>query len=257
MDVVNDPDSLASDLVKVVEIDPSLAARLLRMANSAAYRTRTEICTVHQAIGLLGFKAVRNIALASTVVDLFKGDGQVGGYSRSSFWRHLVSVGVASRMIAARVGMENFEDAFLAGLLHDFGVILMDQNCHACFVSMMESLAEDETLCQAETRCFGFTHAELGAAVARQWNLPSTAVAAMLHHHNAQACGNRHKRIVEVVELANFLCTSKGLPCVATAAFEPPSAETLRSLSIERDDFRVLWEDLDGELDKSETLARI
>ncbi len=173
MDIVSKPNSSASDLEKMVLMDPSLAARLLSIVNSAAYRARTEIRSVQHAIAHLGFKAVRNVALATALAAVFHDDDKAGGYCRRSLWRHLVSVGVTSRMIAARVGLRNAEDAFLAGLLHDFGIILMDQNCHSHFVSMMESLAPDETLPQAERRCFGFTHAELGAAVAAQMAPPS------------------------------------------------------------------------------------
>jgi len=256
LDVVNNEDSSASDLLKVVETDPSLLARLLRTVNSVAYQARTEIRTVRHAISYLGFTVVRNVALTSTVANIFKGGSRIQGYSRKGLWRHLVSVGVASRMIAARIGLANFEDAFLAGLLHDFGIILLDQNCHSQFAAMMESLSSDDTLCEAEEHFFGFTHADIGGAVAQNWNLPSTSIAAMLYHHNAQACGDDNRRIVEVVELANFICTSKGIAAVGSVASEPPAAETLSSLAIGKEDVRVLWEDLDEELQKAEALAQ-
>ncbi len=257
IDIVNDPNSSAADLKSVVEMDPPLSVRLLRTVNSAAYRTRMEIRTVHHAIAYLGFEAVRNMALASTIAEIFKSDDRIGRYSRQALWRHLVCVGVASRMIAARVGLGNFEDAFLAGLLHDLGIILLDQYHHPQFVATMESLEPDETLCRAEERLLGFTHAEIGDAVARRWNLPSTVIAALLHHHDAQACPDGNKRIVEVVQVANFICTSKGISSVGTSVMDPPSAATLNSLALDRDDFQVLWEDLDEELENAEVLARI
>jgi HD-like signal output (HDOD) protein len=257
LDVVNDPDSSASDLKSAVEMDPSLTARLLRTVNSAAYRARIEIRTVHHAIAYLGFTVVRNVALTSTVADIFKNDMTIGSYSRRKLWRHLVSVGAASRMIAARSGIRDFENAFLAGLLHDFGIILLDQNCHPQFVDTLESLQAGETLCQAEERFFGFTHTEIGAAVARQWNLPSTAIAAMLHHHDAQTCPDDNRRVVEVVELANFLCTCKGIPSIGVQAVRPPGRRTLESLSINREDFQVLWVDVNEDLEKTEILTRM
>lgn len=256
VDIVNNADSSTSDLVKVVEMDPSLIARLLRTVNSAAYKTRAEIRTVHHAIAYLGFNVVRDLALTSTVANILKRDTQIRGYSRKGLWRHLVSVGVASRMIAARVGLRNFEDAFLAGLLHDFGIILLDQNCHSQFAATMESLKPDDILCRAEERSYGFTHAQLGGAVARKWNLPSTSIAAMLYHHDAQACSDGNRRIVEVVELANFICTAKGIASVEVLTANPPSAETLGSLAVDKEDLRVLWEDLDQELEKAEALGR-
>jgi HD-like signal output (HDOD) protein len=255
LDVVNDPDSSASDLKNAVEMDPSLTARLLRTVNSAAYRARIEIRTVHHAIAYLGFTVVRNVALSSTVADIFKNDVTIGNYSRRTLWRHLVSVGAASRMIASRTGIRDFENAFLAGLLHDFGIILLDQNCHSKFVDTLESVEAGQTLCQAEERSFGFTHAEIGAAVARQWNLPSTAIAAMLHHHDAQTCSDDNRRVVEVVELANFICSCKGVSSIGIQAVRPPSKETLDSLSISREDFQVLWEDVNDDLGKTEMLT--
>jgi HD-like signal output (HDOD) protein len=255
--VANDPASSALDLKTVVEMDPSLSARLLRAVNSAAYGAHTEVRTIHHAIAYMGFAVVRNVALTSKVADMMKGEKKIGGYSRESLWRHLVTVGVTSRMIAARIGVRDFEDAFLAGLLHDFGIILLDQNCYSQFADVMESLEPEDTLCRAEERSLGFTHAELGAAVARDWNLPSSAIAAMLYHHDSQACDDGNRRIVEVVELANFICAAKGIPAIGTVVTEPPSAEALDSLSIDREGFRVLWEDFDQELESAEILTRI
>jgi len=257
LEVVNDPDSSASDLKNAVEIDPSLTARLLRTVNSAAYRARKEIRTVHHAIAYLGFTVVRNVALTSTVADIFKSDVRIGSYSRQTLWRHLVSVGVASRMIAARTGIRDFENAFLAGLLHDFGIILLDQNCHSQFVDVLKSLEPDQPLCEAEKQSLGFTHAEIGAAVGRQWNLPSTTISAMLFHHDAQSCPDDNRRVVEVVELANFICTCKGIASIGIQAVKPPSKETLESLSIDREDFQVLWEDVNVDLEKTEILTRM
>lgn len=119
MEVANEPGSSAADLKDVVEGDAALSARILRCVNSSAYGTRTKVTNLQHAIAYLGLKQIRNLAITASVSELFKKEEAVGSYLRSHLWRHLVSVGICARLIAMRRQFENFEDVFLAGLLHD------------------------------------------------------------------------------------------------------------------------------------------
>src|SRR5690606_832545 len=101
-------ESNAADLKTVVEGDPSLSARVLRTVNSAAYAVRSKVSNLHQAISLLGFNQIRNLAITASVSDSFKTDNVSGPYRRSGLWRHLVSVGICARLVAARTRMSNF-----------------------------------------------------------------------------------------------------------------------------------------------------
>ncbi len=133
LQVANDPKSGAADLKELMESDAALSARVLRCVNSSAYAVRTKITNLQQAIAYLGLKQIRNLALTASVSEMFRTEVDIEPYCRTGLWRHLVAVGVCARLIAKRRRLANFEDAFLAGLLHDIGIILIDQYSHPRF----------------------------------------------------------------------------------------------------------------------------
>lgn len=256
MDVANDPESGAADLKEAMECDPALCARVLRCVNSAAYALREKITNLQHAIAYLGLKQVRNLALTAAVSELFKGNEQIATYRRSDLWRHLVATGICARMIALRLGFRNFEDMFLAGLLHDFGLVLEDQHAHLSFRKVMHALEEGKPLAAVEQALLGFDHTVLGEKVAGLWHFPEAVKNAARYHHASVNYRGEHVDVVRCVEVANLICTAKGITSVGMklVAFSRPAFE---GLSLKRDDVLVLAESLDEELEKSAGLFDI
>ena len=253
MEVANDPDSGAADLKDVMEHDAALSARVLRCVNSSAYATRTKITNLQQAIAYLGLKQIRNLAMTASVSELFKKEEAIGPYRRSELWRHLVSVGICARLIAMRRKLPDFEDAFLAGLLHDVGIVLEDQYVHSVFRRMIGALDEEQTLCAVEQRELGFDHTQLGEGVAKAWSFPETIVAAIRYHHTSVRYRGDAIGIVRCVEVANLLCTLTGAPSVGMKLVRI-SQPALTGLSITREDIAVLAADLKEELAQNASL---
>lgn len=162
MQVASDNHCGAADLKGVMENDAAMSARVLRCVNSAAYALRSKITNLQEAIAYVGLKQIRNVAMTATVSDLFKKDESIGSYRRRGLWQHLVSVGICARLIAMRRKIEAFEDAFLAGLLHDVGIILEDQQVHDRFARVIRALNAQQTLVEAERAELGFDHTMLG-----------------------------------------------------------------------------------------------
>lgn len=256
-EIANDPRSSASELKIVLEGDPALTSRVLRTVNSTFTGITSKVQSVQQAISLLGFTQIRNLAVTAAVAEIFRKDEEVERYSRKRLWRHLVSVAMASRMIAQRFGLARFEEAFLAGLLHDVGIILLDQYEHETFVGVIRTVAPGGRLSAVETERLGFDHAELGERVAKRWGFPETAVSAIRYHHVSEMAPAVHRPIVRAVELANYLCASKGITSIGLQAIGKPAAASLAALGVGRDEFRVLWEDFDQELGKAHHLINI
>jgi putative nucleotidyltransferase with HDIG domain len=253
MEVANDPDSGAADLKAVLESDAALSARVLRCVNSSAYAVRTRITNLQQAIAYLGLKQVRNLAMTASVSELFKKDEKVGLYCRPNLWRHLVSVGICARLIALRRKLRNFEDAFLAGLLHDVGIILEDQHAHPEFVQLMRSLDENKTLCDNERAVLSYDHTALGEQVAESWGFPEAVRAAIRYHHASMNYRGEDIDIVRCVEVGNLICTLKGISSVGVKLVRA-SSPALQGLSLGKEDIAVLAEDLDHELAQNATL---
>jgi HD-like signal output (HDOD) protein len=254
--VAKDPDSGAADLKAVVEGDPALGARVLRMVNSAAYGVRATVTNLQQAISYLGFNQVRNLALTASVSGLFKKNEQYGTYRRNMLWRHLVSVGIGARLVARRCRLPNFEDAFLAGLLHDIGIVLEDQHAHAQFCRVIQELREDTTLSEVEKKHLGFDHCMLGAAVADAWQFPTPVRAAIRFHHASYGYRDDDSAIVRCVEIANVICTLRGISSVGMRLVKPP-LETFQAMGFQKEDVFILATDLDQELAMSESLFEL
>jgi HD-like signal output (HDOD) protein len=220
---------------------------LLRCVNSAAYGLRFKITTVHRAVVYLGFQAVRNLALTGAVSRMFQKPFSTRGYSRLRLWQHMVSVAIAARMIARRAGLAQFEEAFLAGLMHDMGLILEDQYLHTHFVTVVESFAAGPAFTDVEREVLGFDHTVYGELVAETWRFPELAVAAIRYHHAPQCYSGPHAQVLSCVALAELLCTLKGRPEVQHAA-AIPCADTLVYLNMDIEGLKVLCADLDAEL---------
>lgn len=252
----SDDSSSAADLKKVMENDIALSARILRCVNSSAYALRTKITNLQHAITYLGMKQIRNLAITASVADLFKKDEKIGQYRRQDLWRHLVSVGICARLIAMRRKIGDFEDAFLAGLMHDIGIVLEDQHVHAPFSRLIQSLDGDKTLIEAERSQLSFDHTTLGEMVAEQWKFPDLVRAAIRHHHASVLYRGPAIQIVRCVEVANLLCTLKGITSVGLKLVRT-SLPAIEGLSLNRDDLAVLAEDMDTELKQNAGLFTV
>jgi len=254
--VARDPDAGAAELKAAVEGDPALGMRVLRMVNSAAYGVRATVTNLQQAISYLGFNQVRNLALTASVSGLFRRNDRHGTYQRSMLWRHLVSVGICARLVARRCKLPNFEDAFLAGLLHDIGIVFEDQHAHAQFCRLIMEITEGTTLSEIERKHLGFDHCALGAAVADGWRFPTAVRAAIRFHHASHAYRGEDSPVVQCVEIANVVCTLKGITSVGKRLVEPP-LETFQAMGFQKEDIFILATDLDQELAMSESLFEL
>lgn len=256
VEVANDPNSGAAEMKAVMESDAALAARVLRCVNSSAYAVRTRITNLQQAIAYLGLKQIRNLAITASVGELFKAGDTIATYSRQSLWKHLVSVGLCARLIAMRLRMSNFEDVFLAGLLHDLGIILEDENDHENFTRAILSLDDTRLLTELEREHLNYDHTMLGQRIAEGWGFPEAVQAAVRFHHNSEAYRGTEVDAVRCVEVANLICTLKGLPSVGRklVRFSP---NTLSHLNLAKEDISVLAEDLDEAINKNAGLFTI
>lgn len=244
VEVANDPDSGAAEMKAVMESDAAFASRVLRSVNSSAYAVRTRITNLQQAIAYLGVKQIRNLAITASVGELFKAGDTHGTYNRSQLWKHLVSVGLCARLIAMRLRKANFEDVFLAGLLHDIGIILEDEHDHERFASMVSALDDQHLLTEVEREHLNYDHTMLGRKIAEDWGFPEAVRAGIRFHHNSEGYRGDEADTVRCVEVANLICTLKGISSVGRklVRFSQP---LLTHLNLGREDISILSHDLD------------
>lgn len=172
-ELIRDPDHTARELVEIVELDAGLTARLLRLANSPLFGHVGKIEKVSHAIAMIGEKALRDLVMATSVTNAFKGIPEEF-VDMSTFWDNSAICGVAARLLAGECGIRDGETLFVAGLLHGIGRLAFYSREPERYREVLKVRAEGEAAIIAEERrVFGFTYAELGAALAEAWKLPA------------------------------------------------------------------------------------
>jgi putative nucleotidyltransferase with HDIG domain len=256
MELTRNPGTEISHLEHVIQGDPALTTKVLRTVNSSAYALRERVGTLHQALSYIGYHSVRNMAMQQSVSKLFQRGESLGPYVRSDLWRHMVSVGLCARMVARHIHMENPEDAYLAGLLHDLGIILADQYDHSNFKRLMKGLQEGVPLPQQELEVLGYDHTQLGSRVARAWKLPEFISTTLRFHHASHACPGETATVARTVEVANFICTAKGITSVGYKLCRP-MPEIFQALDLSKDDLTQIVSELDAEFERHQDLFEL
>lgn len=176
--VTDDPNSDARAVASVIDADPMMTAQVLRLANSAAFGMSERVSSTQVAVSLVGFSAVRSIAVL-----LASGLRNHKNPMPSSFWRHASTSAAACAVMASRYGVVR-GDAFSLGLLHDVGAAILhsvDPTTHAALTADSDDSA---ALCVQEIAEFGMSHAEAAARVLASWNFPAAFVGAVACHHD-------------------------------------------------------------------------
>ncbi len=262
IELVDNPKTSAASLARLISTDQSLTARILKLANSAYYGFSREISTVNMAIVVMGFNAVKDMGLSLSVFDVFKESNSVRDFDISRFWEHSIGCGVASRLMAHRYQHRIAGEAFVAGLLHDIGKVILDQYAHRDFAEIMERVFErDESLDYAELAVVGAGHGEIGGWLAEKWRLPIVIAEALrLHHLPWEAV--KDPVLVAIVNVADYLCHVTGVGASGRKKRLPVDARTWgvfesNGIPLDETDLEKLQTEFLLEFDKTETFMSL
>ncbi len=205
----------ARDLATAVESDPATTAMILKRANSVAYGKTDRSFDVKDSIVRLGFSTTRSLVVGMSVFRMFPKGQRTVGFDRVEFWKHSLAAGIAARLLAPRAGFAGTDAAFLAGLLHDIGKLILDEYCAADFErATLTSLKDLLPMCDAERSVLDTDHARVGAAVLRAWKFPEAIVDAVGRHHDVaeRRLGGdaAQQRLGRLVQAANLLAKALG-----------------------------------------------
>ena len=185
-ETIASPTSSLGDTAEIIHSDPALAARLLKIANSAFYSHPSEINTVERALMLIGTRQLKELTMATVVIDMFKGENN-SFISMRDFWEHSIACGIASRVIAIYLGKRDYEQYYLAGLFHALGrLILFTEFPEIAAQTTAHSLEKKIPLYEAENEILGFNHAHVGYALLKNWKLPVSQQQAVHFQHGPQ-----------------------------------------------------------------------
>ena len=212
MNLTDSETSSAGDLGKVISMDQGLTAKVLRLTNSPFYGLPTKVTSVKQAVALLGFKQVRNIALSTEFSkSLNKAfDGYLLG--KGELWRHAVATGAIASGIAKKKEPRLADTVFTAGMVHNIGRTLLSGPLLASF-SQVKALvkSEDIPFNEAEKKVFGIDHGEAGAKLAQKWKFPAELVEAIKLHHDPWKASPNARKLVSLIHIADIIVMYGGV----------------------------------------------
>lgn len=211
--LVEDPDCTATELTKLLSTDTALAARVLKIANSAMFARQREITTLNQAIMVIGFKSLKGVIVAATLRQFQKKFGPV----ERMIWESSMCSGMAASMMAKQLKKRYVEEIFLLGLLHSLGqIVLLFQNETSKDYKYVIEKIKNQNLdfATAEQEVFGFAHPLIGALVAKKWNFSSDTCQAILHYRDPIDGDKPESELEEktaLVQLADLIAHAAGV----------------------------------------------
>lgn len=203
--LTNNPNASMKDLERLISIDQGMSTRVLNTVNSAYYGFSRKIASLKDAVVLLGFKTVRNLAMTVSTFDMFVGKTDAQNLRRGKWWRHSIDTALCARLIASQVDGVSPDEAYTAGLLHDIGKPLLDRYGDVPYEQVEAFTTQGFSELEAEARVFGCSHVEVGRAVSLHWGFPEKLVEAIGEHHAETPREWQDTGLVCVVILANHL----------------------------------------------------
>ena len=207
MEITNNPNSTSADIVTLISGDIGFSVRLMKLVNSAFFGYPSKIDSLSRAVTVIGTKQLQELVLATSVVDMFK-NVPTELINMELFWKHSIVCGVIARILANHRREFNAERAFISGLLHDIGrlvILMIIPNLTKKTLSIAK--AQEHLLFQVETDVVGFTHAAVGGALLKQWQLPEQVIYATQYHHSPSVA-DKFKADVALIHIADIIANA-------------------------------------------------
>ena len=234
---MEDPKTSSDDLAQVIQQDQAISSKVLKLVNSPFYGYSGKIHTINQGIVILGFNAIKNLVLSTSVMEAFKGAESGDNFRMDLLWVHSASVAGVARLLAERSGMADPEEAFVAGLLHDIGKVLLwisePKLLSGCILA---SETHKIPLDVIERRIMGFADSELAAVLVEKWKFPASLRDSLRWRPEPDRAG-ASAPLASAIHCANILCISLGAAPIRKPVLPRPSTKAWQLMGLHHDDF--------------------
>jgi HD-like signal output (HDOD) protein len=184
MKVADDPAASAREMERCIEMDPAITAKVLRVANSSYYGL-SQVPSVSRAVSVLGMNAIRSLVIGVAFQQIIAARSVANRFNKLEFWRHSLAVAICSRILGKLKCPQQSEELYVAGMMHDVGILAMDRfNPLELNKAIGFAIEERMKLHEAEQLLFGFDHSELGSLLGARWCLTPAVCRAIQYHHD-------------------------------------------------------------------------
>ncbi len=235
VETIENRNSSAAQLHKIVCHDPALVTRILKVVNSAFYGLPGQIGSIDRAIVLLGLNAVKNLAVAASLGQMFRNARLCHGYTARDLWKHCIAVAVGARDMARQMRLPIAEEAFLGGMIHDVGLLVslqvmpekLQQVCNHAW--QLRQVSQPYDFCLLERQTLGMDHQQLGMALSAQWKFPRSCQWVAGYHHRPGDLSEDGRMLVTLVQVADGLAceAEEGFPLTVGSRTEDGGVERL------------------------------
>ncbi len=210
-ELLRGPDSTVQKVSQLIAEDQAMAAKVLRMINSAFYGFPKKIGSLQRAVVILGFNEIKSLVLATGVVQMFGKFKTKHGFDMDKLWEHSIGCAVAAKVVAEAVQLSNVEDVFAGGLMHDIGKVIHAVKLPKEFVEVIHDVQETgRTILESEEEILGFNHTETGRALAEKWDFAEITIEMIANHHISNGSDKLSKEVA-AVHIGNTLCSALAL----------------------------------------------
>jgi len=254
--LVSRKETSAEDVARVIEIDVSITAKVLRLSNSAFFGFTRRINSVKDAVSLIGFQSVR---AAVAAVSTFEAMGRIEAsshFNREGFWVHSIGCSAIAKLLANKLEMDP-DQAFVAGLLHDLGKVVLDGFFPEIFAQALQAAREgNRSLIEVEKELLPVTHEEVGRHLGERWNLPEPLLDVIGAHHSLSPQKSVHARLVRLVHIANAHCSQLKVGQAGDNVIKTPKAVALEGFGITEADLAGWKPEIEAEIEKAQSIGR-
>ncbi len=255
--VINDPDSSAKELTDLIIHDQVLAAKILKVANSAYYGLPSKINNLNRAITLIGFDEVKRMIAPILLFNTFRDFKNNEYFSSRDFWVHSLAVADACEILVDKTNQpQNTGEARVVGLLHDVGRLILVGVLQIHFIKVMKKVSMGVDVLQAEEGILGLDHARIGAKIAESWNLPESVVNIIKYHHDPENAGE-YSNLAEIVCMADYLANELNIKSLVIGERKSVPDYIRDRFIQEKDDLDIILTKLETEVEKAKTLVAI
>jgi HD-like signal output (HDOD) protein len=240
--LMNNPKSSINDIAKIIEVDQSLTSKILRLVNSSFFGFSRKVVSINQAIVLMGFNTIRNTVLSVSVFKGFSGHTN-HGFDLQQFWKHAIACGIISSVLDQKLRAGFRDEAFVAGLLHDMGKVILNRYFASEFNLTISFAKESQvSFYNSERSVIGFSHDEVGEYLADKWQLPFSLVETVALHHQPDNIRSNPK-LVSIINLADTMTYNLGFGFLNDFKQDGVHPFVLRELDLTNDSMPELFKE--------------